>query len=333
MDGQRFDEVARLIGTGASRRRVLKGVLGGIAGLGGAGLARRAGAQEAQGICAVLGAACLLDEDCCTPGAGQVACEDQTCCLPEGSGCVLEGEDMCCPGFTCTLQGCVPEGGTCADEGEDCSDDNCCGDLVCGDGDICATAAPMCAGEGDPCSLNTFAPGARALTIVLDCCDGLICNDSNVCEALAPEVECEVDDDCVLQAAGDIESVICCGGFCIADIECCIDDEDPNDRCAEGATCFEGICVFACTDDADCEHGACCCGDGACHSACCEDVDYTPPAPTGGVTTLPNTGIARALRGDDDDDDLGSGGLLGLGLAAGAAAFLAGKKIKGSEQA
>ncbi len=109
-------------------------------------------------------------------------------------------------------------------------------------------------------------------------------------------------------------------------MECCIDDEDPNARCPEGSTCFEGVCVFACKGDSDCEEGTCCCPDGTCSSDCCEE--ETPADDdddTGGVTTLPSTGAG------DGNDELN--GLLGLGAIAAGAAYLAGKKLRAGEDA
>ena len=313
MDGQRFDDVARLIGAGASRRSVLKGLSGGLLGIAGIGVAARvARAQDAT--------PCVDDGDCsdcevcaktlcianCTAGEGDSCCDAGETCNAETGTCDVvvaecQGDADCadceaCAEGTCVFDCTLGEGDACCADGAVCNDDGTC--------------AVVCAGEGELC-VQTDAVGA-------ECCAGFACNSEFVCEAIAEPVACETDDDCG-------EGEICCGGFCIADIECCIDDEDPNARCAEGSTCFEGVCVFACKGDSDCAEGTCCCSDGTCSSECCEDVDNTPPADTGGVTTLPNTGIG------DGDGNLT--GLLGAGLVAGAAAYLAGKKVKGSEQA
>ena len=127
----------------------------------------------------------------------------------------------------------------------------------------------------------------------------LVCNSEGVCEEIVPEPECTTDEDCVLEAAGDTDAAICCAGVC-RQIECCIDDiltgGDPNDRCPEGSSCFEGICVFACKGDSDCKAGTCCCSDGTCSSECCggtAPAEPAAPVDTGGVTTLPSTGDRR----------------------------------------
>jgi len=319
-----------LIGSGASRRSVLKGLTGAL--IGAAGIVSRHQYGSATIVCTSVGDPCggETNAPCC---AGLVClASSETCeaCLPSGLGGCGSNEECCtgdcwkglcfdcissedcgacefCGGYVCVADCTVGEGNSCCNDGEICN-------LETG---ACEIEEPVCVGEGESCG---FPNGEGEVP----CCDGLACNDEGVCEEIvAPE--CETDEDCVLQAAGDVEAAICCGGVCITDIECCINDEDPNARCAEGSTCFEGVCVFACKGDSDCAEGTCCCSDGTCSSECCEDVDNTPPADTGGVTTLPNTGIG------DGEGNLT--GLLGAGLVAGGAAYLAGKKVKGSEQA
>jgi hypothetical protein len=66
----------------------------------------------------------------------------------------------------------------------------------------------------------------------------------------------------------------------------------------------------ACTGDSECCDGLSC-ADGVCQNGGSGD---TPDNANGGVTTLPNTGV-----GDQDD---GVDSLLGITLAAGAAAWL-----------
>ena len=242
---------------------------------------------------------CSSDEECCSGSCGKGFCFE--CTVNEDCGACAA-----CVDFVCIADCTLGEGDSCCDENETCN-------LETG---VCEALAPVCAGDGESCGVLAGRPEVF-------CCEGFACNAEGICEEIeAPE--CEIDDDCVVQAAGDIDAAICCGGFCITGIECCIDDANPNDRCAEGSTCFEGVCVFACKGDSDCASGTCCCSDGTCSSECCEDVDNTPPADTAGVTTLPSTGI-----GDD-----GGNALLGVALVAGAAALLAGKKLRtGDDQA
>ena len=62
MDGQRFDNLTKALASGASRRRVLKGLVGGIAGGLAAAFGRhRVGAQT----CGDIDDACFSDGDCC----------------------------------------------------------------------------------------------------------------------------------------------------------------------------------------------------------------------------------------------------------------------------
>jgi len=107
-------------------------------------------------------------------------------------------------------------------------------------------------------------------------------------------------------------------------------DADPNAHCAPGSTCVEGICEgVACAGSGEaCTAKADCCGDltcvsGVCHSSGSGD---TPDNSNDGVTALPNTGIG----GEQDDR---SDPLLGITLAAGAAAFLLRKKARGAPDA
>ncbi|CAN5600949.1 hypothetical protein BH23CHL5_BH23CHL5_23750 [soil metagenome] len=121
------------------------------------------------------------------------------------------------------------------------------------------------------------------------------------------------------------EGSICCAGVC-REIECCIDEADPNARCPEGTTCSEGICFDFCTDDNECEDGACCCPDGSCLQDCCADDPDTDDDPDADdddplISTLPNTGIGQ---GQD------SGRWVGASLVAGAAVWLASRQIRQS---
>lgn len=91
---------------------------------------------------------------------------------------------------------------------------------------------------------------------------------------------CASDADCA-------EDEICCAGTCRA-IECCIDEADPNARCPEGTSCFEGICEPVDDDDDD------------------------------DVTTLPETGVGPGSAGTTPP--------IGAILTAGAAAAALGAR-------
>jgi len=239
MDGQRFDDVARLIGTGASRRSVVKGILASALGLGGVGVVRSlAGAVDAP-------ISCMNDGDC-----------------PEGTICCESGNESFCVS------------------------DECCGP------------------DDDHCAVDEF------------------CTDEKICVLLSGRDECQEDSDC-LEIQGESEiPAICCGGVC-AQIECCTDDEDPNARCADGTSCFEGYCDPICSSDDDCDTDTCCCPDGTCSGDCCEatgpvNEPETPVDEPETPVVLPNTGAGS---------DSGNGALLGAGLLAAGAAYLAGKKL------
>ena len=374
MDGQRFDELARLVATGVPRRRVLGMFAGGVAavfsrvGSASAGICLNEGDPcdgvtnpccgdlvcdvggsdtcvqatvciGENGSCGVLTAGgptaecceglecvdgtCVSIEPVCA-GVGE-ACSDlagpnPSCCLglicvqgfceePEpvcagvGEGCIQPSGETnlaCCEGLVCVEGICdVPEP-VCAEEGDLCGgkESECCESLQCING-LCAVPGPTCSAEGETCSIGAG--------IDLPCCEGLDCFDG-ICvpppNGCADEGEaCELDDNC---CAG-----ICCAGFC-RDIECCIDEPNPNDRCDDVESCFEGVCqgvTEVCESDEDCDDDTCCCEDGGCSEDCCGEP----------VTQLPGTGAGASRSA--------STGLFGAAAAA-AAALLAGKKLR-----
>lgn len=95
--------------------------------------------------------------------------------------------------------------------------------------------------------------------------------------ALAGEpVGCGSDEQCA-------ENEICCEGVCAA-IQCCIGDADPNARCPEGTSCFEGVCdpILGCGSDAECAGDEICC-EGVCAAieCCIGDADPNARCPEG----------------------------------------------------
>ena len=90
------------------------------------------------------------------------------------------------------------------------------------------------------------------------------------------EVGCSTDADCA-------ETDICCAGTC-REIECCIDNPDPNATCPEGTSCFEGFCdpILGCGSDEECAGDEICC-EGVCAAieCCMGDADPNARCPEG----------------------------------------------------
>ena len=109
MDGDRFDKITRSLASDASRRRVLKGIAGGIA----AGFAAVAGRREQTGALAVQ-AICGYVVCASNPGACANGC---VCCIYSNGNSRCMSSDRCTGTPTCgpgetfdpTL-GCVPGG-------------------------------------------------------------------------------------------------------------------------------------------------------------------------------------------------------------------------------
>jgi hypothetical protein len=160
------------------------------------------------------------------------------------------------------------------------SDAQCEGDDICCEG-VCAAIV---------CCMADEATNPRCPTGT-HCFEGYCDPD---------EVGCGSDEQC----AGD---EICCEGVCAA-IECCIGDADPNARCPEGTSCFEGYCDEIC-DIVGCNDGYCCCNDGSCAYECCESP----------VVVLPATGSGSASEG---------GAWVAAAAIGGAAAYIAARKVR-----
>jgi hypothetical protein len=146
----------------------------------------------------------------------------------------------------------------CVGAEESCTvNEDCCGRLTCGEDGTCGGPSAGCVGAEEACTVDE------------DCCGRLTCGEDGNCGGPSDE--------------------ICCDGACAA-IACCIGDDDPNARCPEGTSCFEGVCdeIGSGTDGGD----------------------------TDGVTELPSTGA-----GPDSDET--SAWLLGAAALGGVAAMAA----------
>jgi hypothetical protein len=108
MSANQFDELAKALATGASRRAVLKAVLMGAA-TGALTLVSAPRVDAAPGGCKAIGGHCKENAQCCT---GRCSPSTSRCCVGSGGtpGTTKEGnidQDSCCSnGVFCT-------GGTC----------------------------------------------------------------------------------------------------------------------------------------------------------------------------------------------------------------------------
>src|SRR5680860_540254 len=228
MEDKRFDALTRSLAQGTSRRRMLKGLFGGL--VGGAAVSV-VGAQRASAADRALGESCTTEDTCISPNiCTVVACVSGTCEITEG-GCP-DGE-LCCP----------EQGGSCAP---------CCE----GGPSNCPTGAPVCLLATDPtnntcveCATPADCPAVPDICTEATCI-GNICGINGGC--LLGETCCDVDGvgiDCVNLLAPDDQYCGTCGVVC--------------DACS---TCTGGICVSVCDACSTCSAGICvdtgaCCQD------------------------------------------------------------------------
>lgn len=238
MDSQRFDNLARRLAQGTSRRQFLKGAAG--AAIGGslvtAGMLR---ALPAAAACANPGDSCSADSDCC-----QGSCSEQGACYCQdpdrpvlGCSCDTGTENPC--GAT-TLQ-CCPSGDTPGGAG------------VCTSSSVSCNPTGQCANPGDSCSADS------------DCCQGS-CSEQGACY-------CQDPDRPVLGCSCDTGTENPCG---TTTLQCCATGNTPGGPgiCTSASVGCNptGQCVYAgdaCTADSDCCEGKCS-QDGVCY---CEDPD------------------------------------------------------------
>jgi hypothetical protein len=262
MDGNRFDTLAKMVGRGASRRSILKGLLGlGGASITGATISNDAGARG-RGSRPTIPPPPPPTTTTTTPAPTTTTAETCT-----GFRC---GLDCCDEEFECCDGECCPAGTVCLarvfGEGPFVEEETCCPEEL-----TCRDAAT---GEGLCCDGECFDPE-------------LIVNDSVLPLQVDPfERTCCPEGGEVCPGS---EGTLCCQGdtpqccrrngvaFCIAADACCTDaDCDAQD---DPANCLEGVCTdeFVCEAQSVCGSGENCCegGDDVCCPAeqeCCGPV-------------------------------------------------------------
>ncbi len=177
----------------------------------------------------------------------------------ECAGDASDGE-RCSAGCDCVSGHC--QGGVCCESGECCGNSEDCRDDLC--------RVPLCA--DNTCSyLAMYDCGEEDADGVALCREGEVCNGEGACVPLA--IDCggyRSNGDFVCDSEGATSG---CYASCT--------EENASGRCAAGAVCEDGRCVFsdaasdgeACEADEDCRSGHCqngfCCVDGE----CCGSVD------------------------------------------------------------
>ena len=237
MDDGRFDAMARVLGSGAPRRRVLAGLLASLP----LALGGNAAAKKKKKKC---GNKCIPKSNCCTSAAcgPNETCTNGKCtCTPE---CVDKecGSDGCkgdCG--TCTLPDvCDPEGQCCTPDcdGKDCGSDGC--------GGTCGT-----------CQNGTCRGGGQCLCPFPEVPTN--CN-SGFCSSCSPGLCCTTNQTCLNGACGacpeaselcPIEQAHVCGRTGAPNPFCyCITSIDDEPTCS--SVFGDGFQSRDCTSDADC---------------------------------------------------------------------------------
>jgi hypothetical protein len=290
VDNGKFDNLTRAIGQGASRRSVLKGLLGlgGASVVGGALVhsprteaARRPKTPVPPPKCPGMqywdGTACVCPDGntqcgpaCCADGVSE--CCDNACCPG-----TCYGEELCCArvGDVLPLVCSYRSGTECCgiDATNCCTTDGCCDGACYGGMD----GAEFCCGDGGSlCNADECCLNGNACCSIDGCCDG----------------------DCY---GGDDGASFCCTGLvcdtpagpvCYPDGECCTDNQCPTDldTCRFGV-CNQGVCEIetcgtgeTCCSGSCCPEGRCCeneggfsvCLSSAGEGACCSVADCVP---------------------------------------------------------
>ena len=275
MDNQRFDDLARSLATGVSRRRLLRGLLGGAAA--GAVTVARGGVADAQTGLAP-GAVCTASGQCSQSG-GTTICADNgistdgalNCCRNTGGTCT--SGNGCCGALRCTSGTCqsATTGGLAP--GAACTSTTQCsqtgGAVSCADNGISTDGALNCCRvQGGTCTTGSGCCGD------LRCVNG-VCGGSTA-GGLAPGATCTSTSQCsqtggaVTCADNGIASdgaLNCCrggGGVCTAGNQCC-----GTFVCADNGISGDGSLNCCNNVGGACANGASCCGSLLCVNGIC----------------------------------------------------------------
>lgn len=303
MDGHEIDRLARLVGAEPSRRRVLKLLGGGLFGLAGGIAVRRAPTALAQGA-GNFGDACASDDEC--DGQRLLTCDDDrsTCRGGTGYACFDSGDCSSSDGLLC-LDG---TGTECTGEESECGT---CGTVQVPGGHATVTIhkATCPTGVGpdifNQCHGNVLG-GVSFSIDGFEIGSGVITTDANGVASQTILEAAATGDVTVTEDAGTFAGYVGAYVYCAEQNSGTVLYDGSADAGAVSFTASQG-------DDIVCDWYNLTSGGS------------TTPA-TGGATTLPATGAASSV-------DPGNTGWLGAAALGGAAAFLAGKKLRDGNRA
>jgi len=146
MDAGQFDRLAKVLSSGATRRRLVTGlgstILTGLIGVPDAAAKRKRHVSASTKKCRQVGAPCEGNQaETCCAGLACVTSDRGsarrcTPCAAEGASCA--GGEACCGGVCCRDELIDPVGTCCA------SRDRCCGRDCCTEGEVCDQRFLMC---------------------------------------------------------------------------------------------------------------------------------------------------------------------------------------------
>ncbi|MCA9859779.1 MAG: hypothetical protein KC438_08660, partial [Thermomicrobiales bacterium] len=279
MDNRRFDSLVKGLAAGASRRTLIKGVLGLGGGVALGGTLLESGTEAAarptptpkpvrcpgnqivvNGQCTCPAGLSACGPDCCNTSVPKGTqpyseCCDNACCFGH-----CYGEELCCPWprvFCEVNQECCSgeQNQCCGSEG--CCATACCpaadGSALCCEGDTpkCC-AGDTCIPESGCCS-DEECPGCQT-------CQGHICVDDNT--QCAGCLDC-ANAQCVTNNANCADGNACTQDICATDGNCSNPFYCSSDSCCDdGNACTHNVCDTGsgvCSYNFDCRLGSGCC--------------------------------------------------------------------------
>lgn len=294
MDEHIFDSIVRALGDGASRRRLINLLGGGLtggallalerenakAGKGGKGGGKKKG-KPRKNPCAPCrirrkGKCKAFAPDNTACGVGMV-CHGGACiasCL-EGQPCGDGGtcrNGQCVLPATCTPtcvapQSCVNGACACPNADETCGAICCDGTLACED-DVCTCEDAICScpAGGQVCAVEVFGTTFEQCCLAGDTCDPVVACTTDMCSA--------GNTFCAPGWAYCNDSGHCSCAQTVTGAMTCVNEPNPSNECPETSEC---------DDDADCGAGAICvnpcCPEGEVRGVCMELCDVERSAP------------------------------------------------------